>query len=259
MGCYLFEPISSQSKAGTERSPTCFLVAPLKSQIPKLWLPDLPTEPIQCLTCVTSFPFLPHWRPFSITPAHSSLNPYHTYMTLLPPPKHSLCQCFQTTYREPESTKKIPMFMSTTTDCCLPSLHSLRSMSTKRTNRPLMALKTTWTAKEMKRIGPEQERKELRKLRAQGTMWVPCKHQAGLLLSMRAMPMVIEAGGSDWKSGGERMTRTMQWTSTGSPHEVCRAVQMQRGSMLTLPAQTIHYWRARWMSTRSSKSAGSSL
>ena len=166
---------------------------------------------------------------------------------------------WKTTHGEPESAEKIPTFVSTTTDRRLPSLHSLHSASTKRTDRPLMALKTTRTAEETKRIGPERERKELRELRAQETMRKPCKHQAGLLPSMRATPTVIGAGGGDWKNGEERTMRTTQWTSTGSPHEVRRAAQTQRGLMLTLLAQTIRYRRARQMSTRSSKSAGPSL
>ena len=155
MGCCLFEPIGSQSKAGTERSPTCFSVAPLEGQILKLRLPDLLTKPIWHLTCVASFPFLPHWRPLSTTPVHSSLNPCHAYTTSSPPPTRSLCQRFQTTRGEPELAEKISMFVSTTTDRRLPSLHSLRSASTKQTDRPLMALKTTRTAEETKRIGPE--------------------------------------------------------------------------------------------------------
>ena len=147
-------------------------------------------------------------------------------MTSLPLPMRSPHQHFRMTCGELESAEKIPMFVLMTTDRCLPSLHSLRSMSTKRTDRPLTALKTTWIAEEMKRIGPEQEKKEVRELRAQGMMCMPCKHQVELLPSMCATPMVTGAVGSDWKSSGERMTRITQWTSMGSPHEVHRAAQM---------------------------------
>ena len=61
MECCLFEPIGSQSKAGTKGSLTCFSVALPEGQILKLRLLDLLTEPIQCLTYIASFSFLSHW------------------------------------------------------------------------------------------------------------------------------------------------------------------------------------------------------
>ncbi|ETW82101.1 hypothetical protein HETIRDRAFT_427250 [Heterobasidion irregulare TC 32-1] len=176
IGYYSFEPIGSQCQVATETFTTCFLVAPLEGPILKLRPPGQATEPIQCWICVISFPFLLCWRHLSTTPALCSPNPCHASTTSLQLPMHSPCQPVQMTRRGPESSEGTPTRLMTTTDCHLLSLHSLSSVSTKRTYEPIMALKRTWTAEETKRIKSEQEREGLRELRAWGTTHTTHKH-----------------------------------------------------------------------------------